>query len=109
VSRTQLASIIVANILFLFGAVMDIFQLTSVTGDYSKYFQIRTAAAFYPFSGNKNIAQKQIVVVTIDEDFLQQEDERWPMPLETHGKLLETLFRFKPQAIFYDIEFDRTL
>jgi hypothetical protein len=109
VSRTQLASIIVANILFLFGAVMDIFQLTSVTGNYSKYFQIRTAAAFYPFSGNQNIAQKQIVVVTIDEDFLQQEDERWPMPLKTHGKLLETLFHFKPQAIFYDIEFDRTL
>ena len=108
-SRTQLASIIIANILFLFGAVIDLFQLTSVTGDYSKYFQIRTAATFYPFSSNRNIAQKQIVVVTIDEGFLQQEDVRWPMPLESHGKLLETLFHFKPQAIFYDIEFDRTL
>ena len=46
-----------------------------------------------------------IVLITVDEDSLDNLNLRWPWPRSVHARLLEVVEKGKPRAVIYDILF----
>lgn len=54
----------------------------------------------YPDSGQRSIA-----VVTLDDTDLREYGLNWPVPLDYYQRLLDSVVKRKPQAIFLDVVF----
>lgn len=58
----------------------------------------RLVAPWYPWQ-----ARDRITVVTFDTATLWDIGQRWPVDLDTHWAVLETILAYRPRAVFVDI------
>ncbi|WDY58127.1 CHASE2 domain-containing protein [Pseudomonas sp. PSKL.D1] len=79
-------------------ALLDPIGLASSTDDASSRWLNRLLATSYADTG-----QRQVVVVLIDDDYLQRNHTYWPLPYAEQSKLFKRLLAYKPGAVFVDL------
>lgn len=87
-----------APLLVLFIILFDPFGLNSVSDQASSNTINRIKSFSYA-----NIGQKEIVVVLIDDQFLEANNLRWPLPYNEQATLLKRILLYKPAALFVDL------
>ncbi|UBM25489.1 CHASE2 domain-containing protein [Pseudomonas sp. p1(2021b)] len=79
-------------------ALLDPFGLASATDDASSRWLNRLLASWYAEKG-----QQQVVVILIDDAYLQRNQTYWPLPYSEQSKLFKRLLAYKPGAVFIDL------
>nr|WP_276574306.1 CHASE2 domain-containing protein [Pseudomonas pseudonitroreducens] len=92
-ARTILFGLSVAFI-----ALLDPFGLASSSSAASARWLNRLLAQDYPDKG-----QDQVVVILLDDAYLQRHQTYWPLPYSEQGKLFKRLFAYQPGAVFVDL------
>lgn len=88
----------VLAVLVVLLAVLDPFGLSTSSDEASAQWLNRVFASSY-----KSTGQQQVVVVVIDDAYLQRNNTYWPMPYSEQSKLFKRLLAFKPKAVFVDL------
>lgn len=79
-------------------ALLDPIGLASSTDEASSRWLNRLLANWYADAG-----QRQVVVVLIDDEYLQQNDTFWPLPYAEQSRLFKRLLAYQPGAVFIDL------
>lgn len=89
---------------FLFTFLLEetnVFGLDKALSDYSESVIDRIAAPFY-----ESDAQKEIVVVLINDDTLTKQGTAWPPHYDWYSQLANRILKTEPKAVFFDIQFN---
>ncbi|MCL6688203.1 CHASE2 domain-containing protein [Pseudomonas sp. R3.Fl] len=89
---------IVFGLAVAFIALCDPFGLASSSNAASARWLNRLFAERYPDSG-----QHQVVVVLVDDAYLQRHQAYWPLPYNEQSKLFKRLLAYQPGAVFVDL------
>lgn len=79
-------------------ALLDPFGLATSTDDASANWLNRLLATQYADDG-----QRQVVVVMIDDAYLQRNQTYWPLPYGEQSKVFKRLLAYQPAAVFVDL------
>lgn len=74
----------------------DPLEVEEATAERSQQFTSRMASAFYKASG-------QVVVVVIDQDYIDMQESTWPMPYKHQKRLLNQVLSLDPSVVFLDV------
>ncbi len=81
---------------FYCALLLDPFGIGTASAERSEQAALRITAPFYKDSG-------QVVVVMIDDDYLERVGKSWPLPYADQGRLLRSILQASPGALFLDI------
>lgn len=99
--KQVLLRILFYSLLWTSIAQLDPFGVTTAAKIQSEYIFMRVIGGpWYQSDG-----QKKITVVLIDDQYLDEIEETWPLSSFSHDNLLNDILDYAPKAIFYDIFF----
>lgn len=98
--RQQLCMIVLLTSVWTGIAQFDPFGIKTATSIQSESIILRLIGG--PWYQSK--AQK-ITVVLIDNQYIEQMKDRWPLTYSQHAFILDTILFHKPKAVFYDVLF----
>ncbi|MGH8389256.1 MAG: CHASE2 domain-containing protein [Pseudomonas sp.] len=81
-----------------FIALFDPFGLASSSSTASANWLNRLFADQYPDNG-----QHQVVVLLVDDNYVQRHQTYWPLPYNEQSKLFKRLLAYQPGAVFVDL------
>lgn len=81
---------------FYCALLLDPFGIGTASSERSEQAALRITAPFYKDSG-------QVVVVLIDDDYLQRVGKSWPLPYADQGRLLRSILQASPGLLYLDI------
>ena len=78
--------------------LLDPFKITTATDDASADILNRVNSQYY-----NSKAQREIVVVLIDDQYLSSNQLSWPLSYSQQSVLLRQILRYEPKALFIDL------
>ena len=105
IRRFPYAVLVVLMLFQLFIAITNPFSMDEAS-DYTTSEEASLVMA--PFYGGDRAAWEKIVVILIDQKFLDQHSEsHWPPSYGSQAKLIRNLSRLNPDAVFLDFQYQR--
>lgn len=86
------------QIVLILIVLLDPFGLTSASDQASAAIANKLSALWYNTAG-----QQQITVVLIDDQYLKQQAQHWPMSYNEQAKLFKRILQHRPKALFVDL------
>ncbi|WP_435605729.1 CHASE2 domain-containing protein [Pseudomonas knackmussii] len=96
--KSRYARPILFGLVVAFITLCDPFGLASSSNAASARWLNRLFADQYPDNG-----QRQVVVVLVDDAYLQRHQTYWPLPYSEQSKLFKRLLAYQPGAVFVDL------